>query len=276
MKKYGILAYPAKHSVSPDMQNAAFQALGIDAEYGTFDVAPKDLGQFMQEQLRAKTIAGLSVSLPYKESVIPFLDSVSEDASKIGAVNTILNDDGQLRGFNTDFGGSNRALIESYGDLKGKQVLVIGAGGAARAVIYGLMKEGANILVMNRSKEKAQALAIQFAEMFESEIHAVDFGDMLGGDILIHTTSIWTKMDFETEDLPYFVYPDFLENFNFVMDIAYPPLKTPLLEGCEDSGVEFIGADRMLLFQGVEQFEIWTGEKAPLTKMEEALKKRLN
>ena len=274
MKQYGILAHPAKHSLSPVMHNAAFKSLGIEAQYGTFDIPENKFAEFMK-QVRDEPINGLSVSLPYKELVMEYLNDVDEDALKIGAVNTVNNKGGNLYGHNTDYLGSNIALIEVFGDLKGKKIVVLGAGGAARAVAYGAMKEGANVVISNRTKSKADSIAIEFAELFESEIHSVDLEDMVGGDILVHTTSVWTKEWGDSNDMPNFCFPDYLENFKLVMDIAYPPLNTPLVMSCKDLGVPVIRADKMLLYQAVVQFEIWTGVKAPIDVMANALEKVL-
>src|SRR3989338_5066305 len=150
-KKYGILAYPAKHSLSPVMHNAAFKALALDAEYGVFEVPENELPAFM-EQVKHEPIDGFSVSLPYKEVMLNYMNEVDEDARKIGAVNTVVNRGGVLYGYNTDFIGSNRALEEVCGDLNDRKAVVLGAGGAARAIIYGLLKEGSEVVVVNRNK----------------------------------------------------------------------------------------------------------------------------
>ena len=158
IKKFGILANPAKHSLSPVMFNAAFQANGIDAEYGVFEISENQLACYM-EQVKHEPISGLSVSLPYKEVIIEYLNQVDDDVRKIGACNTVLNKGGLLYGFNTDYKGSNAALKNIIGDLKDKKIVIIGAGGAARAVAYGVMKEGANVHIFNRKKSKADSIA---------------------------------------------------------------------------------------------------------------------
>jgi shikimate dehydrogenase len=274
MKQYGILAHPAKHSLSPVMHNAAFNSLGIEAQYGTFDVAENELAKFM-DQVKHSPINGVSVSLPHKEVVMEYLNEIDEDARKIGAVNTVHNRGGNLYGYNTDYLGCNRALLEVFDDLKRKKIVVLGAGGAARAVAYGVMKEGANVIIANRTRAKADRVAIEFAEMFESDIHSADLDDMVGGDILIHATSIWTKGEEPDVNMPDFCFPDYLENFKLVMDITYPPLNTPLILSCKDMGLPHLTAEKMLLYQAAAQFELWTGEKAPIEVMASALRKAL-
>lgn len=263
MKHYGILAYPARHSLSPVMHNAAFKALGIDAQYGVFEIVEKDLQDFM-EKVKHEPISGLSVSLPYKEFILNFVNESSEDVKKIGAANTIINRGGFLYAHNTDFIGSNKALLEA-GDLSGKKVVVIGAGGSARAIIYGLIQEGAQVSVMNRTKEKADEIAADFG------IESVNFDQSSIGDILIHTTSIWTKNEHLGGELPFFCQEDYLKNFELVMDIAYNPQITPLLSVASKIGIKYLSGDKMLLYQAVAQFELWTEEKAPLEIMEKAL-----
>ncbi len=273
-KHYGILAYPAKHSLSPVMHNAAFKALKIDAKYGTIELKLEYLAEFIKEA-KAMPIDGLSVSLPFKEKIIPYLDRISEDAAKIGAVNTIMNKGGVLLGENSDFIGAIMALKEVVKNLKNNKVVIIGAGGAARAVAYGLLKEGANVTILNRTKTKAVQIAMEFAEMFKAHIYAGDLEHLEEGDILINTSSIWNTSKLDDMILPTFCNPAYVAKFALVMDIAYRPYITPLLEAAQFAGVPFITGDRMLLHQAAVQFELWTGQKAPMEVMGRALHKAL-
>lgn len=281
IKKYGILAYPSKHSLSPVMHNAAFKALGMDAKYSAFEVAEKDLDVFF-EIVKTEPIEGLSVSLPYKERVIPYLERLNEDAEKIGAVNTIINIDGHLGGFNTDFLASNKALFSDLSPRdhipkKDPVAVVIGAGGAARAVCYGLLKMGVHVWVGNRTKSKADGIAMEFAEMFtDAEIHSVPLDDLGSGDFLINTTSIWmTNSQMGVAELPYFCKPEYVKHFKVVMDISYRPLETPLIQVARELGKHAITGDQMLLYQALDQFELFTGKKAPLGIMRKALREAL-
>jgi len=271
-KKYGILAHPVKHSLSPVMHNAAFKALEVDAQYGVFDIREADVQEFM-DQVRHEPISGLSVSLPYKENLIEFLNVVDADVKRIGAVNTVLNKGGSLYGFNTDWIGSNKAL-EAVCDLNDKTAVVIGAGGAARAICYGLLKAGANVVVMNRTVSKAQAIAVQFAEIFDSEIHSAGLDELHTGDILINATSLWVS-DEDGGELPDFCQDFYVQNFDIVMDVFYKPLMTPLLDCASRLGKVVVTGDKMLLWQAVEQFNIWTGLEAPVEVMRETLERGL-
>ncbi|MBI2634319.1 shikimate dehydrogenase [Candidatus Peregrinibacteria bacterium] len=206
MKKYGILGFPAKHSLSPAVHNAAFKKLKINAKFEIFEVEGKGLKSFF-EKVREEPIYGLSVTAPYKETVIDYLDEIDEDARRIGAVNTVVNRDGVLLGYNTDFIGSNMALMEAMPEVPtgdNSVSVVFGAGGAARAVCYGLLKMGTNVWVVNRHKEKADQIAIEFAEMFEAEIHSGEWKELGTGDILVNTTSMWLNKDPYLKKLPSF------------------------------------------------------------------------
>ncbi|MFH1284719.1 MAG: shikimate dehydrogenase [Candidatus Peregrinibacteria bacterium] len=273
MKQYGILAYPAGHSLSPAMHNAAFKALGIDAQYGVFEIPEDGLAEFM-EQVKHEPVDGLSVSLPYKEAVIKCLDFLDEDAEKIGAVNTVLNKGGFLWGYNTDFSGAVRAMAEGAGSLSGKTVVVLGAGGAARAIAYGLLKDSARVFIKNRTIEKADKIAAEFSGMFGTEVISIPWDDNRGGDILINATSVWANNP-NPEELPDFCHKDFVGSFGVVMDISYGKggegFLTPLLKIAESLGKTVIAGDKMLLYQAVEQFKIWTGKEAPLEVMRTAL-----
>ena len=274
MKKYGILAHPVKHSLSPVMFGAAFKEVGLDAEYRFYDVLERDLAKFM-ENVKHEPISGLSVSLPHKEDVLLYLDEIDENARKIGAVNCVVNRGGFLYGYNTDFIGSNKALVEVVGSLSGKRAVVIGAGGAARAVVYGLLKEGAEVSIINRHKEKAVKLAKEFSKMFGVEVLSggIENAENFSGNILIQATSIWTlNLEAELSDL---VSENFVKKFEIVMDIVYKPLITPLLKAVQDSGKTIITGDKMLLYQAVEAFKLFTEKEAPVKIMRKELEKGL-
>lgn len=277
-KKYGILAYPAGHSLSPVMQNAAFQAAGLEADYVLFERRPEELEGFMQE-MRDGLAWGVSVSLPHKVEVMKYLDWISDEARIIGAVNTVVRtEEGKLHGYNTDWMGAQWALLDALGekDLDARAVVILGAGGSARAVAYACLEAGADVWVKNRTRSKADGIAIDLAEHFEEEIHSVDFSDMGTGDILINTTSVWLgKESWQETLLVEYCDPEYLKSFELVMDIVYRPLITPLLEAAMDSGVPVVTGEKMLMYQGAKQFELWTGKEAPVEEMWEALKELL-
>lgn len=273
-KTYGILAYPAKHSLSPVMHNAAFKSCGIDAQYGVFEISENGLDVFFK-QVKDDPIYGLSVSLPYKEVVSKYMNVVDEDARAIGAINTVANRGGILYGYNTDCVGCVAAIKEIMPSLKDKRVVVIGAGGASRAIIYGLLKEKAKVYVFNRHKDKAEKLKEDFSKFFKEKIIAGDLVEMLSigkSDLLIHATSTWiSNPNMSIEEVENFLPIRFVEKFDVVMDIVYKPLITPLLKMARDLKKQFITGEKMLLHQAADQFKIWTGQKAPIDIMRKAL-----
>lgn len=248
-KKYGILAHPAGHSLSPVM----FRAVGVS--YDIFDIPPEEFEGFV----RNGNFDGLSVSLPYKEKIIDFLDFADEDVRVIGACNTVLRDaDGKLNGFNTDWIGAVEALREAGCELSGKKVVLLGAGGAARAICYGLLKEGAEVTVLNRDLDEARPLG----EDFGVEIGLLDSVDGRECDVLIQATSVWITAGLDVKIVPDSFVRGLGARGGVVMDIVYKPLMTPLLEVAREAGCRVITGEKMLLNQAVKQFEIWFGEKA--------------
>ncbi len=257
---YGIIGYPVSHSLSPLMHNCAFKELKISAVYGCFEVKPEELKQAV-EGIKALGIKGVSVTVPHKEKVMEFLDEIEETAREIGAVNTILNENGVLKGFNTDWIGVLKAFEVSGVEVKGKKVVIIGAGGASRAVVYAVKKAGAEAVeVYNRTFEKAVKLAKQF------DIIPKKWEELkkAWGDIIIQTTSVGMN----SWESP--VEEEVIARFNTAMDIVYTPLKTKFLNLAEKYGIIIDGL-KMLLYQGVEQFKIWIKKEPPVKLMEKTL-----
>ncbi len=258
MDVYGIIGWPVSHSLSPVMHNAAFRALEIPAVYGLFPVAPEDLKAAL-EGLKALNIRGVSVTIPHKENVIPHLDALNEVAWQIGAVNTILHREKKLLGFNTDWIGVKEALGEVI-VLRGKRAVVVGAGGAARAVVYALKHEGAEVVIYNRTWEKARDLA----ERFSVEARPWEELPRAKGEVLVQTTSVGLKEDVSP------VPKEVLSGFQVVMDIVYTPLETRLLREAREMGCTVVHGLKMLVYQGAEQFRLFTGQEPPVGLMEEA------
>jgi shikimate dehydrogenase len=261
VKNFGILAFPAKHSKSPEIHNRYFQERGVSGVYNYYEIKPENLADFFKN-LRSNNIYGLSVSLPFKEEVMNFLDVIKDDAKALKAVNTVVrNKEDQLVGLNTDFIGSNRALLDKT-TLSGKSAVVIGAGGAARAVIYGLLKEGVEqVTIVNRTFEKAQKLAKEFKiKACHWTPKALEELDKF--NILVHTSSIWTlQKNFTEEEINNLFPKSFLAKCqDAVMDIAYKPLMTPLLNRAQEMGLKIICGDKMLQYQAIEQQKIWLKE----------------
>ncbi|AEH45776.1 shikimate 5-dehydrogenase [Thermodesulfatator indicus DSM 15286] len=263
MDTYGIIGWPVAHSLSPAMHNAAFKSLGIRAVYGLLPLAPENLAEGIKG-IRALNIKGVSVTVPHKETVMPLLDEIDPVASEIGAVNTIVNKDGRLLGFNTDWIGVKKALEEKIA-ISGQKAVVVGAGGAAKAVVYALIKEGASVAIYNRTFEKAKRLAQTLGGV------ALPWEELASasGDILIQTTSVGLKEDKSP------VPKEVLSRFKLVMDIVYQPLKTRLLREAEEAGCETIDGLSMLVYQGIEQFYLWFGARPQASLMREAAEKEL-
>ncbi|MCC6048424.1 MAG: shikimate dehydrogenase [Thermodesulfobacterium sp.] len=260
-KVYGIIGYPVSHSLSPVMHNLAFRELGVKAVYGAFPVKPEDLSHAVRG-IKALGISGLSVTIPHKIEVMKHLDEVDEKAKEIGAVNTILNREGSLFGTNTDWIGVLKAFEEVGVSLCGKRVVILGAGGASLAIIYAMVNAGAKeIIIYNRTFDKAKEVAERFSVL------AYPWEDVYDayGDILINATSVGLK----SFDSP--VAKEVVSRFSVVMDSVYMPLETKLLAMAKEENKIAIDGLKMLLYQGVEQFKLWTGLMPPVDKMREAL-----
>jgi shikimate dehydrogenase len=255
----GIVLHPASHTRSPAMHNAAFAVLGIDAVYTAFDVRPEGLGPAI-DGAKALGIRQLAVSIPHKQAVIGHLDEVDPIASRIGAVNTVTLEAGRLVGSNTDWTGAVRAL-ERETPLDGRVAVVLGAGGAARAVVHGLLGAGAKVVVLNRTPGRAVALA--------SDLGAHGGGPLsefpgTPADVLVNTTSVGLG----TEESP--VPGDTLRPGMVVMDAVYAPERTRLLRDAEARGARTIPGKWMLVYQAAEQLRLWTGRDAPVDEMARA------
>jgi len=203
----------------------------------------------------------VSVTIPFKEEIIPLLDGVTGPAARMGAVNTVVNQGGRLVGHNTDWLGAVAALKEKT-ELQGRQVLILGAGGAARAIVYAVLEAGGRVIVTDVDMFKAATLAREFG------VEALEPGqiDACGAEILINATPV--GMAPHSEEIP--VAPELLSRFRLVMDIVYRPLQTRLLQEAHARGCEVVDGLRMLLHQGAAQFTLWTGRPAPVEVMAEA------
>ena len=272
---YGLFGHPVKHSLSPNMHNGAFGALGLDCVYVAFDIDPENIGDATRA-IRTMGIKGINITIPHKQTIIPFLDEVSPDAKLTGAVNTVKNEGGKLSGFNTDVGGFLRAIREDLGFIPdGKNLFLVGAGGAARAVMSACCMNGiSKICITDILPDKAAALAQDFKDNFsEIQIETLPIEDKdsiserLGSaDILVNASP--SGMDgIGKLDIP---VPS-LNKSAVVYDLVYKPVDTNLLNEVRDLGYKASGGLSMLLYQGAESFEIWTGETAPVDVMRKAL-----
>lgn len=255
----GVILHPAGHTRSPAMHNAAFRALGLDAVYVAFDVPPERLGPAVAGA-RALGLRQLAVSLPHKVAVMEHLDEVDDTARAIGAVNTVTRRGDRLIGSNTDWLGAVRAL-ERETKLTGARAVVLGAGGSARAVVWGLMERGAEVTVLNRTVAKAEALATELGAAAAGPLEALADTPH---DVLVNTTSVGLASDVSP------VAADALCAGAVVLDAVYDPPRTRLLRDAEARGARPVAGSWMLVYQAAAQLELWTGREAPVEVMAEA------
>ncbi len=272
----GIIGDPIEHTMSPQMYNAAFQVSGLDYVYVPFKVKKEDLGMAIHA-MNALNIRGLSVTIPHKVGVMRFLDEVEPLAQKIGAVNTVCNEDGVLSGYNTDAAGFLHTLTAENIDVKGSNVCILGAGGAARAAAFSLADRGARLTILNRHLASARELADRVNKFFRQDVAALELNQvnlkniLTEADLLVNTTSVGMSPDSDQAPVP----GRFLNGTVTVFDIIYNPLKTRLLELAEKRGARIISGIEMLVWQGAAAFELWTGAKAPVGTMRVAALKAL-
>ncbi len=258
----GVVLHPAGHTRSPAMHNAAFQALDLDALYLAFDVPPAALPAAIAGA-RALGLRQLAVSLPHKQAVLALVDEVDETARAIGAVNTITRRDQRLIGSNTDWIGALRAL-EREGPIGGARAVVLGAGGSARAVVYGLLRSGVHVTILNRSEARAHALA--------QELGAAAAGPLsdlasLHYELLVNTTSVGLRSDLSP------VPAEAIRPGCTLLDAVYDPPRTRLLADALQRGARGIGGKWMLVHQAAEQLRLWSGREAPIDVMAEAFER---
>jgi len=260
------IGYPMNTSRSPSIHSEGYKKLGIDDKfiYLRVEVKPENLKMAI-DGVRGLGIRGVSVTMPHKQTVLKYLDKIDKDAKIIGAVNTIVNDNGKLTGFNTDYIGALMALEEKI-NLKGKNAAVIGAGGAARAIVYGLTKRNARVTIFNRSLDKAKILGQEFGCEYKS-LNSLD--EISKADIVINATSVGMNEDKSP------INKKFLNKNQVILDVVYTPKETRLIKDAKEKGATVIFGYEMLLYQGVEQFRLYTRLDAPIDAMREALEKSL-
>lgn len=259
---YGVVGMPLRHSLSPVMHNAAFRACGLNAVYRAFESTNL---QGTMTGVRAMGMKGLSITIPHKSDIIPLLDRIDPVAEKIGAVNTVVNEDGIFSGYNTDAAGALAALQEVV-DPKGKRTVVLGSGGAAKAIGYVLREQGCRVTIAARSRGEGEKLARSLEGVFVP----IDKIQGMEMDILINATPVGMHplLDQAPVDLS-------TVRAETVMDVVYNPPETLLLREAATRGCRVISGVRMFLYQGAEQFRLWTGLEAPVEAMEAAIMKVL-
>jgi len=266
MDVYGLVGNPVGHSLSPPMHEAAYERLGLDARYVTFEPDPADLADAMRGA-EALGVAGLNVTIPFKRDV---LDLVDPDplAERIGAINTVDFGSSPPRGYNTDAAGVRRAFEHHDVELAGADAVVVGAGGAGRAVAFALSDAGASVHVANRTVERAESLAAELPDATAGGLDSIA-ETVPDADVLVNATSV----GMESDETP--VPAEYLHDGLAVLDAVYSPLETHLLRDARAAGATTVDGAWMLLFQGVVAFERWTGRDAPVDAMNDALRSRL-
>lgn len=263
---FAVIGNPVGHSLSPIMHEAGYAQTGLAAHYQRFQVEEGDLRQAVNG-LKALGFTGWNVTVPYKEKIIPFLDELTPEARLTGAVNTVKVLNGRLVGHNTDGAGFVRSIQQVLPDLTGKKAVILGAGGAARGIALSLAKAGMEILILNRTPERAQALAVEL----QAQNTRADWGEMQAGkwlqeaDLVVQTTSV----GLHDEVLPLSLQG--IASEALVVDIIFSPAETPFLCEARNLGCRTLNGLGMLLHQGALAWEFWLGTPAPLAAMEEAL-----
>jgi len=261
--------------MSAVMHNAAFRELELDYRYELKSVPPGELGPVVYSELRRPGFAGASVTIPHKVAIMEHLDSVDPSALRIGAVNTIVVEDGQLKGYNTDGTGALKGIIEAHGEVEDARVVMIGAGGAARAVGYHLSTNVRELTIANRTPERAEALARDLSGNLEcrATVRSIPLErkalkeTIAGADILVNGTPL--GMHPETQRTP--VEMSLLHPGLLVFDMVYNPIKTRLLKEAEEAGAAILPGVNMLVYQGATAFKMWTGVDPPIETMKAAV-----
>lgn len=277
---YGVIGDPIGHTLSPRMQNRAIWAMGLDAVYVPFRVPPDEVGNAVRA-VRALSIGGLNVTVPHKTAVIPFLDRLTDAALMIGAVNTILRDGNDLVGENTDADGFLWCVTGDGGiERFPETVCVLGAGGAARGVVYACATrpEVREIVVVNRTLSRAEEIAGRFAGIGKARITAcpADLSSLrrilTESGMIVNTTTLGMKPDVDSTPIR---EPDVLHAGHIVCDIIYTPARTKLLRDAEERGARTVGGLAMLAGQGARSLSLWTGREAPVDVMLDELRRAM-
>jgi shikimate dehydrogenase len=270
--KIGIIGYPARHSLSPIFQQAAFDAMKLDLQYEIWETHLDGLESLI-ESMQSTNVYGANVTMPYKETVIPLLDSIDYSAEIVGAVNTIVKSNGNLIGYNTDGVGFVEALTDTGFNMKGQTALILGAGGAARSIAFALAYENpSSIIIANRNEKRATALALSLKEATNISVIPIPLTETMmnnwvpKSDLLVNATSIGMHPQADISPIPdSLIHPDM-----FVYDLVYNPLETLLVKRARIRGAVATGGLSMLIYQGAHAFDLWTGIVAPRELMRQA------
>ncbi|MFX1378068.1 MAG: shikimate dehydrogenase [Promethearchaeota archaeon] len=263
-----IIGYPIGHSVSPIMHNAAIKDLKLNFIYLAFKIIPENL-EVAVKAFRALNFKGINVTIPFKQEIMKYLDEIDKVAQKIGAINTIKNDNGCLIGRNTDAEGAKKAIMNAGYDISGKNVLLLGAGGAARALSYSIANDASKIVLASRTEKKAEKLINDLKQSFGIKAEPKIFSKNIlkeeskKADMLINTTPIGMFPNIDKSPIP----GEFLHEDLFVFDVVYNPLETKLIKDATKKGCKTLGGLDMLVNQGAYAFEWWTNKKPNVNLM---------
>jgi shikimate dehydrogenase len=273
----GVIGDPIEHTLSPTIHNAAFNHLKLDFVFLAFHVKAADLENAIRG-MRGLGIHGLNVTMPHKSAVIGYLDEVDPTVQFLGSANTVLNKDSKLSGFNTDGVGALKALRENGAELSEKKLLLLGAGGAAKAIAFSLAQEVGELAILNRAAEKAKELAEALGRMFNKKVVGGALSSdaiaksLQNSDVLINATSVGMHPEANQSIVP----PQWLRSDLTVMDIVYNPVETKLAKDAKAAGAKVISGVEMLIYQGAASFEIWTSRSAPIEVMRRAALSKLS
>ncbi len=268
LKTFAVIGDPIDHSLSPTIHNAAYRELELECSYIAYRVNKGDLGTGI-ESLKKIKIAGFNVTIPHKIEMMRYLDNIDDTCKKIGAVNTVLNDDGILRGFNTDMDGFLEPIKRKEIQIKNSKILLLGAGGASRAIVAGFQKENAdNIVIANRTKENGEELA-KFSEHIGLKSRSINLEEMKvldsKFDFIVNASSL--GLNDEKNIIP----NSLMDDQTTVYDIVYKPLKTNLINIAKEKKCSVVYGYEMLLGQAIRSFEIWLDKKAPYEVMKRSI-----
>ena len=272
MKKLCVIGDPISYSMSPVIHNAVIRAMGLkNIYYEKIRVKKEDLGNFIIS-MRKNGIIGMNITHPHKETVIKYLDQLTDEAKKIGAVNTVFMKDGMLFGANTDVTGFLRSLHENFIDIKDKKVLILGAGGAAKAVVSAVFNDAGSIVILNRTIERAEEISEKTGKRIRAGgLNEIE-EEIEETEILINCTPLGMKGVYENISP---VDPEILNSDITVIDTVYNPVKTKLLREAEKRGSRTINGIEMFIHQAAESLRIWTGKDPPINVMRDSLRRCL-
>ena len=272
LKTFAVIGDPIDHSLSPTIHNAAYRELGLECTYIAYKI-PKDQLDVEIDSLKKIKISGFNVTIPHKINMLEFLDEMDENCRIIGATNTVIKEDGYLKGYNTDMDGFLEPIKNRNITIKDSNVLLLGSGGAARAIIAGMAKEKAKeVTIINRTKEHATELKEFSINIgLDAEVKSItEMNDLhTGYNFIINSSSLGLKN--ESNIVP----SEIINEDTIVYDIVYKPVNTELIKESKKKNAQIIYGYEMLLGQAVKSFEIWTGKKAPVSVMNNAVRSQL-